>query len=223
MDKPIMNKLLVNVPNADPIEVISYYECFKDYYPNCEMETKQWFMNNIKDDWVILDCGANIGYFTILFSRLAPHGKVHAFEPTTTSGMLLCNLVHNKVDNVIVLNNALGSEKGMRKDEIFRIWGQPPEKLLYPFTTIDEYTKHMSRVDLIKIDVDSFDLEVMMGAVKALDKFDPYVVVEVNDGALNKRGYNADHFLEFIRSLGYRTDTFLDKENLLLLPRNKIS
>jgi len=77
-----------NVPDSEPIKLIAYYEEFLGYYPNCEMQTKQCFVDNAKQDWVFLDIGANIGYFSILFSRLAPEGKVYAFEPTDTFDML---------------------------------------------------------------------------------------------------------------------------------------
>jgi predicted methyltransferase len=101
--------------------MISYYPEFESYYPDCEPETKKWFVDNIKKDWIVFDCGANIGYFTILFSRLASQGKVYAFEPTSTYNMLLQNLVHNKSTNVIAIKKALGNKTGEYTDSVFRI------------------------------------------------------------------------------------------------------
>jgi len=70
--KPIFTE----IPGGQPIELIEYYKEFIDYYPKCELATKQWFVQNVEKNWVILDCGANIGYFSILFSRLAYTGHM---------------------------------------------------------------------------------------------------------------------------------------------------
>jgi len=38
----------------------------------------------VQRDSVVFDIGANIGYFTLLMSKLVGHnGQVHCFEPTT--------------------------------------------------------------------------------------------------------------------------------------------
>lgn len=80
------------VPGRPAIELVAYYEEFRDYYPQCELETKRWFVENVQPDWWILDIGANVGYYTILFAQLASRGRVLAFEPTTTASMLRRNL-----------------------------------------------------------------------------------------------------------------------------------
>ena len=49
------------IPGRDPIELVSFYEEFRDYYPQCELETKRWFVDHIRPDWWIFDVGANIG------------------------------------------------------------------------------------------------------------------------------------------------------------------
>jgi hypothetical protein len=84
-----------NVPGRPPIELPAFYPEFAWYYPNCELETKYWFVRNVQPDWTIFDIGANIGYYSVLFSQLAPQGRVYAFEPTVTVEILKANLAHN--------------------------------------------------------------------------------------------------------------------------------
>src|SRR5947207_13810929 len=88
------------VPGHEPIELIAYYPDQAAYYPECEQQTKRWFVENIQRDWTIFDVGANIGYYSILFSKLAADGRVFAFEPTSTIGMLRQNLTHHRCRNV---------------------------------------------------------------------------------------------------------------------------
>src|SRR5262245_36732941 len=62
--------IYTHVPGAPPIELVDYYPEFASYYPECELQTKRWFVENVKSDWTIFDAGANVGYYSILFSRL---------------------------------------------------------------------------------------------------------------------------------------------------------
>jgi hypothetical protein len=84
----VASPIETNVPGRNPISLFSYYECFASYYPDCKLNTKKWFVDHAAKDWVYLDCGANIGCYSILFSQLSPNGEVYAFEPTSTHKML---------------------------------------------------------------------------------------------------------------------------------------
>src|ERR1043165_45133 len=47
-----------------------------------EFEKQQMFISAIKPGAVVYDIGANVGFYTLLASRLAgPQGRVYAFEP----------------------------------------------------------------------------------------------------------------------------------------------
>lgn len=176
--------------------------------------TKRWFVEHVQPDWVILDCGANIGYYSILFSQLAPQGKVIAFEPTSTHAMLLANLRHAGVGNVEALRMGVGQTTGRVREAVFRIWGQEPEIQNYSFTTLDDFVgaRRLQRVDAIKIDVDSFDLEVLQGSARVLRQFDPCVVVELNH-ALSRRGRSVALALEWMVGQGYRQTLCLEHNN----------
>ncbi|MBI4774571.1 MAG: FkbM family methyltransferase [Deltaproteobacteria bacterium] len=212
------------VPGGEPIELPAFYEEFLDYYPNCEPATKRWFVQNARPDWVVLDCGAHIGYYSILFSKLCPEGRVYAFEPTSTYHMLETNLRHHDARNVVPVRLALGDRAGDRKEDIFRIWGKAAERDVYPFTTIDAFVAEqgIQRIDAVKIDVDSFDLEVLKGARETLIKQNPYVMVELNH-ALGCRGQSVAQALEWMAGLGYEEAKVFDNENFLFKRRNRFS
>jgi hypothetical protein len=53
----------------------------------------------------------------------------------------------------------------------------------------------LHRLDCIKIDTDSYDLEVLWGAQLTLDRLNPWVIVELTD-ALAKRGRGVAEALE---------------------------
>jgi FkbM family methyltransferase len=205
------------IPGQTPINLVAYYLHQVDYYPECELQTKRWFVENVGSDWVMFDVGANIGYYSILFSRLAPAGKIYAFEPTETFFMLQENLAYNSCQNVKPLQIAVGVVTGPVEDNVFRIWGTGPERRIYDFSTVDELVHKLdiSRLDCIKIDVDSFDFEVLMGAEETLRRFNPWIVVELCH-ALSERNQSVPEALEWLASKGYRKAHVLDHANFLL-------
>lgn len=206
-----------NVPGRPPIELPAFYDSFAWYYPNCELQTKRWFVDHAGPDWTYLDCGANIGYYSILFSQLSPQGRVHAIEPTNTADLLRTNLEHHACQNVTVHQIAMGKYAGRREEKIFRLWGQPPEVMEYDFATVDSFVAghKLARVDCLKIDVDSFDFEVLQGAEQTLARFDPWLVVELNH-ALGQRGQNNMAAVDWLLTRGYEHCLVLDYDNFIL-------
>jgi FkbM family methyltransferase len=205
-----------NIPGQEPIRLKAWYKEFESYYPNCELITKKWFVDNVKADWDIIDCGASIGYYSILFSRLAPQGMIYALEPTITAKMLKKNLEFNKINNVRIFQIAAGKVTGKIQDSIYRIWGNEPEHCEYNFVKLDDFVEHekIIKIDCIKIDVDSFDFEVLQGAENILKNFNPYIIVELNH-ALNKRNQSNMQALEWMKTHGYDETLCLEYENFV--------
>lgn len=204
------------VPGRDPIELVSYYAEFSNYYPTCELQTKAWLVQNVKEDWVQLDAGANVGYHSILMGSLAPFGEVHSFEPTDTHEMLMQNLKNAKLSNVTAVRKGLGATSEVKIEKIYKIWGQAPEILQMEFISIDDYVEEIgfSRVDFIKIDVDGFDYEVLVGAKNTIEKFRPHVLIEINH-ALATRNYTGWDVFDFMIKCKYSHALVLDKDNYI--------
>jgi hypothetical protein len=80
---------------------------------------------------------------------------------------------------------------------------------------MDEFVaeRHL-RVDATKIDVDTFDLEVLRGAERTLNAQDPYVMVELNH-ALSVRQQSVPEVLRLMVGLGYDECESYDYENFL--------
>ena len=212
------------VPGGEPVELVAYYDEFDWYYRTCELETKHWFVKNVQPDWEIFDVGANVEVYSVLFSRLAYLGHVVAFEPTVTADMLRANLAHNGCQNVQVQQIAIGSMTGSVEDGIYRIWGKEPERQVYPFYRLDDYVRNnnITKLDCIKIDVDSFDFEVLLGARETLRTLKPIVVVELNH-ALSRRNQSNVKALEWLYEQGIEEVLSLDGDNFVITPGRRPS
>ena len=205
------------VPGHKPIDLVAYYSQWADHYRECELQTKRWFVENVRPDWVMFDVGAHIGYYSILFSRLASAGHVYAFEPTETFCMLEENLAHNACRNVTALQTAVGVATGALEDNVFRIWHEGAERRTYNFSTVDDLVGKLklARLDCLKIDVDSFDFDVLRGAVQTLKRLNPWVVVEFCY-ALHQRNQSVTQALEWLAGLGYRRALVVEDDNFVL-------
>jgi FkbM family methyltransferase len=164
------------IPGREPIELVSFYEEFRDYYAQCELETKRWFVEHVRPDWWIFDVGANVGYYTILFARLAPRGRVLCVRTDGNGGMLRVQSRHHNVQNAEVHEVALGATTAKSRTGFTGCGAARVEKDLSLHKLDDFVDRHrIERVDCIKIDVDSFDFDVLRGAEQTLLRRNPVV------------------------------------------------
>jgi FkbM family methyltransferase len=151
----------------------------------------------IQDDWVCFDVGANIGLTSIFMALTARDVLVTAFEPSPINfPYLMRNVNQNKFSNVIAVPIGLGDVPGFA--EFYDIPGfsagsHIKSEQAHPDTvdistipikieTLDSYIAgtSISKLDLLKIDAEGFELNVLRGAAKTLKKFEPLVIIEFN-------------------------------------------
>ena len=109
------SKMYVDVFDPDP----TMRRTFRSYAVNRvhEESTTSLFRKIVKEGNVVIDLGANIGYFTLLSARLVgSKGKVYAFEPETRNyKYLLKNIELNGYDNVVASQKAVADRPGTVK------------------------------------------------------------------------------------------------------------
>jgi FkbM family methyltransferase len=218
------------------LELVDYYELLHEYgsYENSEPQTEDWVVDHVGDDWVIFDCGAHIGYYTMLFSHCAPSGRVYAFEAGGASHeKCLRNLAHNAqrfgydFTNVEVLRVAVGDRNERGVEEVLYLSGTPDygkTRGRFDFITLDAFCakRGIDRLDLIKSDVDGWDYEVLLGARESIRRFRPIVVAEVNY-ALEWRDHSPEDVARFLDEMDYAHDV-LDcpgPTNWVMIPRER--
>jgi FkbM family methyltransferase len=145
-------------------------------------------------DAVVLDVGANIGLTTAFFAEFAPGGVIHSFEPSPEAFPYLVETVRiNGFTNVVLYQLGLGSVSGelsfvddpnsasashLAIDET----GRRGSSLKVDVETVDEVVERVGidRLDLIKIDVEGFDLDVVEGALTTIERLKPACILEFN-------------------------------------------
>jgi len=143
-----------------------------------EQEEIHTFLQLIEDHDVVLDIGANMGFYSCL---AAVHGKhTIAFEPSSRNlKFLYKNLWQNKVFDVEVFPVGLARQCGLGRiygyggiASFVPGWAQSTnsQSCLVPLTTLDTIVAgrfHCKKL-LIKMDVEGFELDVLAGAAETL-------------------------------------------------------
>jgi FkbM family methyltransferase len=150
-------------------------------------------------DFRVIDIGANVGATALALSQICHQGKVAAVEPMPrTFEFLQRNIAPCK--NIAAFNFALGSKAGSVTmqgascnlsgsfvADQYQIRHSGHTATSVEVKMLDESFEQLSldRLDFIKIDAEGFELEVLEGAQKVLDRQRPTVLLEMNHWCLN--------------------------------------
>ena len=154
------------------------------------------------DGVIAVDCGANIGVHTVEWAKgMSGWGFVVAIEAQERIFYALAgNIAINNCFNAHALHAAVGAESGslrmpvpnyqvpasfgsleLRQSDDNEFIGQAidyTEQKLAAVRLMTVDLLGLSRLDLLKIDVERMELEVLQGARTALERFRPIIVVE---------------------------------------------
>jgi FkbM family methyltransferase len=118
----------------------------------------------------VLDIGANVGFFSILLSRLVgPKGKVIAFEPLPRNiDFINQHIQLNKLENITVYAAAVGEKTGVMRFDSSPCHSQGRLALTgdleVPVITLDSLSKLDNPVSFVKIDVEGAEADVLRGS-----------------------------------------------------------
>ena len=141
------------------------------YFNKMEPEQAEAMLRELKEGDVFFDIGANVGYYSILASRLVgSSGSVVACEPVIRNlEFLQRHVVMNKADNVRVLAFACSNANGTARFSLGpnSAMGQLVAEgsnadVLVPTITLDNIAQELDlSPDVVKIDVEGAELKVL--------------------------------------------------------------
>lgn len=183
----LFKKFTVPLKNRNPILINNSFYMYTDNMDSLnliknrtyEPKITKLLNNSLKKDSIMLDIGANIGYYTLLSGQICK--KVYAFEPEKDNYRILeknihLNSINGKIpENKIIAENLALSDK-MQELELeiqpFNKGGHSIvkngrntkwHKQIVQATTLDEYFNNKDCPDYIKIDVEGYEAQVING------------------------------------------------------------
>ncbi len=165
----------------------------------------------VRPGMTVLDVGSNLGLYTVLLSGLVGRtGRVISFEPDPDLyALLIKNCDLNGCANVEAHNLALGSAPsrlvlrkrifnsgantlGVENNRYFRT------EVEVEVVCIDEFLPEL-QPDLVKIDVQGWELEALRGMQRTLDKNREIALfLEFWPAGLRRAGCSAEELLDFL-------------------------
>ena len=164
-------------------------KCLQKFLDYCENKNKKF--NHI------LDIGAWVGTWSVAMNKYC--GRIVAFEPDPLHYECL---IKNVPDDVETHQLAVGQQQKMislSKDNFTqskRVIGEGT----IPMITVDSLK--MDDVDVIKIDVEGYEMEVLKGALETL-KTTKYLMIELNNNT-KKYGSNNIDVENYLKELGFK-------------------
>lgn len=167
---------------------------------------------------LVVDAGANLGWFSVLLDHVAPKGvTIYAFEPDPKNFELLTeNLERNGAGGVVPVREALAERSGRRRLYLY------PDKnrgrhclgemsgtagtVDVSTITLDRFFRerglHGRSVGLLKVDVEGFEVPVLEGAAGVLDRC-RMVTTEYAPALIRRSGHQPERLLEHLSEFGF--------------------
>jgi len=211
------SKMIVDASEANPV----LRRTFEWYTKNLvhEKATTDLFKKTIKEGDVVVDLGANIGYFTILAAKLAgPKGRVFSFEPEPKNfNYLKKNIEINDYNQASAYQKAVSNQNGTTKlfvcsydighhtinqnkgIEAYSRGRKIEEKSIEIETVVlDSFLEGKTdKVDVVKMDVEGAEMLALTGMDKTLrNNKNIKMFVEFFPLLIEKMGSSPQEFIE---------------------------
>jgi len=181
----------------------------------------EFLLSKIKKGDYIIDIGTNKGIVALkMLKETGSGGFVLGFEPNRlTYDRCVENIELNRLENIEILNNGLGDKQEVLFiDEPYKnnsggnFLTSSRNGNAVQVLTLDNVVKEKSitNIDLIKIDVEGFELNVLKGAEQTIKKHKPLLFIELINSNLIRNQTSASEVVAFIDSLGYQIINVLD-------------
>ena len=193
-----------------------------------EKDVKKEFSLNINSGDTVIDVGAHIGEYTLLGAKLVGEkGFIISVEPDhDTIKSLKENIILNNFKNCLVLEKAVG--KKIETKPLYKISEEDIYGYLDPYvknkklkkyseievTTIDEIilSNNLDSVNLLKIDVEGFEYEVLLGCNNALKNNKiKKIIVETHSEYLKAKGIDEDSIYTLLKEHGFTIKKIQEK------------
>ena len=214
-----------------------------------EPEVSQLCWKYLDPEKDVIDIGANIGFFSVLFAKSIKDRKVLSIEPTPNAlRRLRRNLDLNNVSEKVVVFEGvvsdvnglvnLGTIEGKEEYSSLGAMDHPAinnnNKIQIETVsrTLDQLVSdNMIEPGFIKIDVEGAENLVLKGAVETLQRNRPIIVSELYDFLLKRNGTSAQQVISKLESLDYsvidpfnkgRTPGSLKFGDILCIPKERM-
>lgn len=197
----------------------AFYPAVNAYEPDVRAAVNHF----LKQGDVFLDCGSNIGYFSVMANDIVgKRGRVISVEANPTTFKLLkrnldangfgdpvhCALTDVPGDVEIYIPKGGDVYSSLKKGGL--VTGEDIVSFRVPGRTLDDVAAslNVTRVTLLKIDVEGAEMQVLRSAMRTLRELRPVVLCEYSTHTWGAFGATSNELLSLIEAVGYEAGLF---------------
>ncbi|MCG6536120.1 MAG: FkbM family methyltransferase, partial [Syntrophales bacterium LBB04] len=184
-------------------------------------------LKTLSPDDIVLEVGANIGYYALMESKICK--KVYAVEAVSTNVECLNkNVALNQCKNVEVFELALGDAKGIfpmylsSKSNWHSFKAKPNKTINVKMDTADNFLVGKDKVSFVRMDVEGYEVNILRGMIKTLANV-KRVFIELHTHIISHE--EVRECLDLLQSCGFEPELIIncDRSGLgRILPNERI-
>lgn len=190
---------------------IAWY--FRRWY---EIDTQSAIISLLPENGTFIDIGANCGMASLsAASAVGPGGRIIAFEPNPAIAAInQAAMSRNGLQSVVTLHNAAIADRNGEMDLYIPASNHGEASLATDFrdragqkvsvrVSDGSELAALDCIDLVKIDVEGFELTVVKSIAPTLERLKPFVISEVMDEHLSRAGTSSSELANFMATIDY--------------------
>jgi len=207
------------------VDLRAYTEFASFYTHDYDTQEIRSVLRLFKPEWVVLDVGANVGFWTIPMAKaLGPAGRVHPFEPISSNHLRLRENVRlNGLQSITQVHELGLSDRratlqiSLREDfangsgtgNASIVIDDSDGRFQCAMIEVDTLDKifpslNVERLDFVKVDIEGHEDKFLAGAASTIGQFRPIIHMEINEPYYSRRGLDATTvFEEWAKSAKY--------------------
>jgi len=170
----------------------------------------------LREGMIIVDIGANIGYYSLLAASLVGEtGRVYAFEPEPHNyNLLKRNISANGYTNIEAHQKAVSSKAGKRAlyvgtqsgtHSLFNVRETTTKSVMVDLVVMDEFFRERKKnVDIVKVDVQGAEMDVLMGMQNVIQNNDHLRLLTEFEPDLTHAEFSLKEYWDRLTEYGFK-------------------
>lgn len=176
----------------------------------------------LNNDDVFVDVGAQHGLYTAVANRYLKNSTIYSFEPDDRWYQNLIKIIPkpehphwpDNGNEIKTYHLGLGKERCTKKLNTKTRAGRinVDGDMDVEIDSMDNIFKNIP-IDFVKIDVEGFEYEVLLGAEEVIKKYKPKFIIETHPKYLEDLGSSEEEVISFMEKHGYTSNLFFVRDD----------